>query len=94
MGGKYEKANHYSYVSSGFRIDTICRSGICTKHPGEKGDTLWGLSRKYDTTIGKIKSENSLHSDMIYAGQTLSINGKTSSSKSVTLPVLHLLHTK
>ncbi|MBL3649124.1 LysM peptidoglycan-binding domain-containing protein [Bacillus vallismortis] len=48
----------------------------------KKGDTLWGLSRKYDTTIGKIKSENSLHSDMIYAGQTLSINGKTSSSKS------------
>ncbi|MHA6488805.1 C40 family peptidase [Bacillus cabrialesii] len=48
----------------------------------KKGDTLWGLSRKYDTTIGKIKSENSLRSDMIYAGQTLSINGKTSSSKS------------
>ncbi|MEI1420676.1 LysM peptidoglycan-binding domain-containing protein [Bacillus cabrialesii] len=48
----------------------------------KKGDTLWDLSRKYDTTISKIKSENHLRSDFIYAGQTLSINGKSTSSKS------------
>ncbi|KJJ42077.1 D-gamma-glutamyl-meso-diaminopimelic acid endopeptidase [Bacillus subtilis] len=48
----------------------------------KKGDTLWDLSRKYDTTISKIKSENNLRSDIIYAGQTLSINGKSTSSKS------------
>ncbi|MGK9265128.1 peptidoglycan endopeptidase LytE [Bacillus inaquosorum] len=48
----------------------------------KKGDTLWELSRKYDTTISKIKSENNLRSDIIYAGQTLSINGKSTSSKS------------
>ncbi|NTU26961.1 peptidoglycan endopeptidase LytE [Bacillus tequilensis] len=48
----------------------------------KKGDTLWDLSRKYHTTIGKIKSENHLRSDIIFAGQTLSINGKSASSKS------------
>lgn len=48
----------------------------------KKGDTLWDLSRKYDTTISKIKSENHLRSDIIYVGQTLSINGKSTSSKS------------
>lgn len=48
----------------------------------KKGDTLWDLSRKYDATISKIKSENHLRSDIIYVGQTLSINGKSTSSKS------------
>lgn len=48
----------------------------------KKGDTLWDLSRKYDTTISKIKSENHLRSDIIYVGQTLLINGKSTSSKS------------
>ncbi|MCY9375217.1 LysM peptidoglycan-binding domain-containing protein [Bacillus sp. T17B1] len=48
----------------------------------KKGDTLWDLSRKYDTTISKIKSENNLRSDIIYVGQTLSIKGKSTSSNS------------
>ncbi|MDY7431570.1 LysM peptidoglycan-binding domain-containing protein [Bacillus sp. V26] len=48
----------------------------------KKGDTLWDLSKKYGTTISKIKSENKLHSDIIYAGQTLSINGKSAASSS------------
>lgn len=48
----------------------------------KKGDTVWDLSRKYDTTISKIKSDNHLRSDIIYVGQTLSINGKSTSSKS------------
>lgn len=45
----------------------------------KKGDTLWGLSNRYGTSINSIKSENKLKSDIIYIGQTLSINGKSSS---------------
>lgn len=48
----------------------------------KKGDTLWGLSNQYGTSINSIKSENKLKSDIIYIGQTLSINGKSSSGSS------------
>ncbi|MCY7771152.1 LysM peptidoglycan-binding domain-containing protein [Bacillus haynesii] len=46
----------------------------------KKGDTLWGFSKKYGTSVGKIKQENKLNSDIIYIGQRLSINGSSSSS--------------
>jgi peptidoglycan DL-endopeptidase LytE len=42
------------------------------------GDTLWGLSRQYQTTVEKIKSANGLTSDRIYIGQQLYIPEKTS----------------
>ncbi|WP_280145849.1 LysM peptidoglycan-binding domain-containing protein [Bacillus amyloliquefaciens] len=48
----------------------------------KKGDTLWGLSNQYGTSINSIKSENKLKSDIIYIGQTLSINCKSSSGSS------------
>ncbi|MES1028398.1 C40 family peptidase [Bacillus velezensis] len=48
----------------------------------KKGDTLWGLSNRYGTSINSIKSENKLKSDIIYIGQTLSINGKSTSGSS------------
>ncbi|MEC1348037.1 NlpC/P60 family protein, partial [Bacillus haynesii] len=44
------------------------------------GDTLWGFSKKYGTSVSKIKQENKLNSDIIYIGQRLSINGSSSSS--------------
>ncbi|MFB6498183.1 C40 family peptidase [Bacillus haynesii] len=46
----------------------------------KKGDTLWGFSKKYGTSVSKIKQENKLNSDIIYIGQRLSINGSSSSS--------------
>ncbi|KAG6416851.1 hypothetical protein SASPL_124292 [Salvia splendens] len=38
-----------------------------------KGDTLWGLSRKYGVRIQEIKEANGLTSDTIYAGKKLVI---------------------
>ncbi|XP_042068271.1 probable endopeptidase p60 [Salvia splendens] len=38
-----------------------------------KGDTLWGLSRKYGVPIQEIKEANGLTSDTIYAGKKLVI---------------------
>lgn len=40
------------------------------RHLVKKGDTLWGLARKYGTTVSKIKKANGLRSDVIRAGKT------------------------
>jgi LysM repeat protein len=37
------------------------------------GDTLWGLSRRYGTTVWAIVRANNLRSTTIYAGQRLVI---------------------
>jgi len=39
------------------------------------GDTLWGISRKFTTSVGYIKQINGLSSDMIRVGQKLRIKG-------------------
>lgn len=42
-------------------------------HKVVKGDTLWDISRKYGTTVAKLKSLNGLKSDIIYPGQVLKV---------------------
>jgi LysM repeat protein len=42
-------------------------------HTVVKGDTLYGLARRYKTTVAKIKSANGLSSDLIRIGQRLKI---------------------
>lgn len=42
-------------------------------HTVTKGDTLWGISRKYGVSVGAIKSKNGLSSDLIRPGQRLKL---------------------
>lgn len=42
-------------------------------HKIAKGDTLWGISRRYKVAVNTIKSANGLNSDLIRPGQTLRI---------------------
>lgn len=39
----------------------------------QRGDSLWGISKKYNTTINEIKSLNNLTSDVLAIGQKLKI---------------------
>lgn len=42
-------------------------------HTVAAGDSLWGLSRKYNTTVEAIQAANGLSGTMIRTGQTLRI---------------------
>ncbi len=50
-------------------------SGYYRYHVVKKGDTLYGIAKKYHTTIYKIKVANNLHSSVIKPGQKLRLFG-------------------
>ena len=44
----------------------------------KSGDTLWSLSRQYDTSVGDIKNANGLSNDFLRIGQVLELPDSTS----------------
>ena len=53
----------------------------------KSNDTLWGLSRQYNTTVDQLKKTNGLTTDVLRIGQTLQIPGTNSSKEITTAPV-------
>ena len=53
----------------------------------QKGDTLYSIARKFDTTVDKIKVLNNLNSDVITEGQTLKISDEDNQSNRDTYTV-------
>ncbi len=45
-------------------------------HTIQKGDSLWGIARKYSTTVDALKSSNGLAGDTIIEGRTIIIPGR------------------
>lgn len=51
----------------------------------KRGDSLWSISQKYDTTVFNLKKENHLISTIIFPNQVIKVGTiKSSSSNSVT----------
>ena len=46
----------------------------------KSGDTLSAISRQYNTSVSALKALNNLKSDLIFVGQTLKVNGQSSTS--------------
>ncbi|MCM3163846.1 LysM peptidoglycan-binding domain-containing protein [Metabacillus litoralis] len=50
----------------------------------KSNDTLWGLSRQYNTTVDQLKKANGLTTDVLWIGQTLQVPGTKSSNETTT----------
>ncbi len=56
-------------------IEEIIPPGDNIIHIVQKGDTLWSITRQYDTTVDEIKRLNNLTSNLLSVGQRLIISG-------------------
>lgn len=54
-------------------IPSTGSTGTTTTHIVSKGDSLWGLARKYGTSQEAIKQANGMTSDTVILGTTLQI---------------------
>ena len=41
----------------------------------QRGDTLWSISKKFNTNVNDLKKANNLNSNALYVGQTLKVPG-------------------
>jgi membrane-bound lytic murein transglycosylase D len=55
-------------------------AGHFQQHVVQKGDTLYGIARRYGTTITNIRAMNNLRSNTIYPGQRLQLYSSSTSS--------------
>ncbi|MEM0896207.1 MAG: LysM peptidoglycan-binding domain-containing protein [Verrucomicrobiota bacterium] len=71
--GRSTSSSSSSRSSSSRSRSSRSSTGAYRYHKVAAGDTLWGLSRKYGTTVSAIKKANGLSSDTIVNGRTLKI---------------------
>ena len=67
-------------LATAFTLTTgfFASTSEAAEHKVQKGDTLWDLSQTYKTSVNKIMNENKLSSTVIFPGDSLSVNEKSS----------------
>ncbi len=73
------------------RIWVVAQTTPGTTNPGtagyhvvQKGETLFGIARKYNTTVANIRHWNNLKNDEIQAGQQLAVSSSQTSKPATT----------
>jgi peptidoglycan endopeptidase LytE len=67
-----------SFILTGTIISSLLagQTAFASNYTVQKGDTLWGISKKYNTTVETLKQMNHLTSDLIFPGQILKVDEK------------------
>lgn len=69
-----DKYRQLRVLSAGLCLVMICASplaGLSLVYKVRKGDSLWSIARKHQTSIGAIKRINKLRTNNVYPGQVL-----------------------
>lgn len=73
-------------TTSVVRAETLSFTPTPIVYTVQQGDTLYGIAARFNVTVEKIKSANSLASDMIVIGQVLTIPTSTEMIAVTSLP--------
>lgn len=69
-------------VSTAAFLSTVyAGSAYASTHTVEKGDSLWKIANKYQTTVSDLKSLNNLDSDLLQVNQKLKISAAAEPAK-------------
>lgn len=80
---KFKRLLKAAVLSTGLFLFTPIIADAAS-HTVTKGDTLYSIANKYNTTVSKLKSENNLKTNTINIGQTIKVKNASSKSSSKT----------
>ncbi|MCM3177669.1 LysM peptidoglycan-binding and 3D domain-containing protein [Cytobacillus horneckiae] len=70
------KKSVVSFVAAAAIVGTAAANVQAEEVTVKKGDTLWGISQKYDATVEQVKNWNGLSSDIIFPEDVLDVYEK------------------
>lgn len=76
-------------VSTAAFLSTVyAGSAYASEYTVQKGDSLWKIATKYQTTVSELKDLNNLKSDFLQVNQKLKISAAAEAAKTATKPVV------